>query len=81
MSPLHGDLGGLPPLFVSVGDDEAMLDDSVGFAGKVRQAGGEVSLSVGAGMVHCYPALSPLFPEATAALDEVCAFIRGRIRP
>ncbi|EYF07270.1 GMC oxidoreductase [Chondromyces apiculatus] len=31
-SPLHGDLTGLPPLFVQVGADERLLDDSRQFA-------------------------------------------------
>jgi hypothetical protein len=30
-------------------------------------------------MVHCYPLLAPLFPEATAALEQVCAYIRAHL--
>lgn len=75
ISPLYGDLAGLPPLLISVGEDESMLDDSVQFAEKARIAGVDVKLHVGKGMVHCYPALSPLFPEAKEALERICAFL------
>lgn len=27
-------------------------------------------------MVHCYPLLAPLFPEAVGAMDEICQFIQ-----
>ena len=29
ISPLYGDLHGLPPLFISVGNDETMRDDAI----------------------------------------------------
>lgn len=79
ISPLYGDLAGLPPLLIYVGEEEAMLDDSVRFAEKARAAGVEVRLHVGQGMVHCYPALSPLFPEAKAAMEDICAFLADKI--
>lgn len=79
ISPLHGDLKGLPPLFISVGENENMLDDSTRFAEKAKKSGVEVTLQVGRGMVHCYPALSPLFPEAKYAMKDICNFINSNI--
>lgn len=76
-SPLYGDLRGLPPLLIHVGGDETLRDDSTRFAQKAKDAGMNVTLKVGAGMCHCYPACAPLFPEATQAMEEICAFIRG----
>jgi monoterpene epsilon-lactone hydrolase len=76
MSPLYGDLHGLPPLLIYVGEYETLLDDSTRFAAKAQAAGVEVTLRVGEGMVHCYPLMAPLFPEATQALEEICAFIQ-----
>jgi acetyl esterase/lipase len=75
ISPLYGDLHGLPPLFISIGTNETMLDDSLRFVGKAEAAGVEVTLKVGEGMIHCYPLLAPLFPEATEAMNEICAFL------
>jgi acetyl esterase/lipase len=76
ISPLYGDLHGLPPLLIFVGSTEAMLDDSTSFAAKAAAAGVDVTLRVGEGMVHCYPVLAPLFPEATEAMGEICEFIK-----
>jgi len=79
MSPLYGDLHGLPPLLIYVGGDETLLDDSIRFAEKAKAAGVEVRLNVGEGLFHCYPAVAPLFPEAQQAMDEICAFINTQI--
>jgi epsilon-lactone hydrolase len=76
ISPLYGDLTCLPPLLIYVGEDESMLDDATQFAEKARNAGVNTRLQVGEGMVHCYPALSPLFPEAREAMKDICAFLR-----
>jgi monoterpene epsilon-lactone hydrolase len=76
MSPLYGDLHGLPPIHITVGEDETLLDDSTRFAEKAKAAGVEITLRVAEGMVHCYPLFAPLFPEATQALEEICAFIK-----
>lgn len=79
ISPLYGDLHGLPPLLIYVGEDEQMVDDSTRYAAKAKAAGVDVTLHVGKGMVHCYPALAPLFPEATEAMADICAFVRARV--
>ncbi len=76
ISPLYGNLHGLPPLMIYVGGDEILLDDSVSFAEKARDAGVEVILHVGEGLFHCFPVCAPLFPEATQAMHEICAFIK-----
>lgn len=79
ISPLYGDLAGLPPLLLYVGEAESMLDDATHFAEKARQAGVKVRIHIGTGMVHCYPALSPLFPEAREAMDDICRFLRASV--
>jgi monoterpene epsilon-lactone hydrolase len=79
ISPLYGDLHGLPPMLIYVGGDELLLDDSTRFAEKAKDAGVDVTLKVGEGMFHCYPACAPLFPEASQAMAEMCAFIKKHI--
>lgn len=78
ISPLYGNLRGLPPIMIYVGGDEILRDDSVRFAAKAKGAGVDVTLRVGEGLFHCFPVCAPLFPEATQAMDEICAFIRTR---
>jgi epsilon-lactone hydrolase len=80
ISPLYGDLHGLPPILIEVGDQEILLDDATRFADKARAAGVEVDLRIWEGMVHCFPLLAPMFPEATVAWLEVIAFIRNQLR-
>jgi monoterpene epsilon-lactone hydrolase len=79
ISPLYGDLHGLPPILIHVGSDEVLLDDSTRFAEKAKDAGVEVTLKVGEGMFHCFPVCAPLFPEAKQAMDEICTFIKTYI--
>lgn len=40
VSPLFGELEGLPPLLIQVGETECLRDESVEFARKVKRAGG-----------------------------------------
>jgi epsilon-lactone hydrolase len=79
ISPLFGDLHGLPPVLIEVGDHEILLDDARRFADKARAAGVDVTLHVWEGMVHCFPLLAPMFPEATQAWEEVIGYIRKRL--
>ena len=76
MSPIYGDLRGLPPLLIVVGTAEIMLDDARAFARKAQQAGTEVTLAEWEDMVHCFPLFAPLIPEATEAWAQICDFIR-----
>jgi epsilon-lactone hydrolase len=76
ISPLYGDLHGLPPLLINVGNDETIRDDSTRFAEKAQAAGVKTILKVEKGMGHCYPLLFPLFPEATQAMHEIVAFMK-----
>jgi len=79
ISPLFGDLRGLPPLLIYTGGNETLRDDSVRFAAKAEAAGVNTRLVVGQGLFHCYPAMAPLFPEAQAALEDISKFIRTQL--
>lgn len=79
-SPLFGDLGGLPPIMIQVGNDETLRDDSVRFAEKAQEAGVQIEVKIWKGMFHCFPLLAPMFREVTEALDETCGFIRKQLK-
>lgn len=79
ISPLYGDLHGLPPILIQVGDHEILLDDSVRFTAKARTAGVDIRLHVWEGMVHCFPLLAPMFPEATQAWEETMVYIQQKL--
>lgn len=78
-SPLHADLSGFPPLYVNVGDLELLLDDALIFARRAELAGAEVTLSVGRGMWHVYPAWAGSVPEAMAELQAIGAWLGARL--
>ena len=79
ISPLYGDLRGLPPILLTVGDEEGALDDSLRFAAKAKATGAVVQLIVGKGQVHCFPLLPDFIPESKAAMAEITAFIRKHL--
>jgi epsilon-lactone hydrolase len=76
ISPLYGNLKGLPPLHISAGGNETLLDDTVCFAEKAKQAGVDVTLRVDEGMSHCYPVFGNLFRESKLALEEICEHLK-----
>ncbi len=78
-SPLLGDLRGLPPLFVHVGEDEALRDDSIRLAQKARAAGVVVDLRVFAGVPHVWQLLRWL-PEARRSVQAAARFLREATR-
>jgi len=79
ISPLYGDLKGLPPIFINSGEADELFDDGKSFYQKAKAAGVQAHFREGAGMVHCYPLLAPMFPEATEAMDEIRDFIRKHL--
>ncbi len=77
-SPLYADLHGLPPLFVVVGDAEALYSDSTRLVEKVEAAGGEVELLVGEDLLHIYPLFASILPEGREAIEQIGRFVQQR---
>jgi len=80
ISPLFGDLTGLPPMLINAGEDDELFDDGRAFAMKAKEAGVDVTFTAGKGMVHCYPLLAPMFQEATEALEEIVGFVKQHLK-
>jgi epsilon-lactone hydrolase len=76
VSPVYGDLAGLPPLAIFVGADEVLLDDSKRLAERARRAGVATELRVYPDMPHAWPLLSAIMPEGREALDEARTFLQ-----
>jgi epsilon-lactone hydrolase len=77
ISPLFGDLAGLPPLLIQAGDAETLLDDSVLFAARAREAGVDVALEVWDEMPHVWQFFAPVLAESTAAIASIARFLRA----
>lgn len=80
ISPLFGDLKGLPPIFINSGCDDELYDDGEQFYLKARQAGVDITFRAGKKMFHCYPLMAPMFLEATEAMDEILGFIHQHLK-
>jgi epsilon-lactone hydrolase len=79
LSPQFGDYKGIPPLYICVGTHEIHYDDCVNVARVAREAGVEVTLREWENMIHAFPLLTPLFPEAKQAFMEICDFIKSKL--
>ena len=74
VSPLYGDMAGLPPTDIYCGTRELLYPDIVRLSEGLTRAGVETRLTVGRGLNHDYP-LMPL-PEADRAVREVVEVVR-----
>src|SRR5690606_20377567 len=68
VSPIFGNLSGLPPIFINVGDIELLRDDSIRFVDKARAAGVNATVKVWPHMMHVFVAFSEYLPEADQCL-------------
>ncbi|MFC6881235.1 alpha/beta hydrolase [Actinomadura yumaensis] len=81
LSPVNGELGGLPPVLIQVGSTECLLPDAELMASRLAAAGVPCRLQVWEGQVHVFQVFADLIPEGLAALHEVGAFVRERTEP
>ena len=75
-APLHGDFSDVAPLYIQVGGDETLLDDSTRIATKAAHAGVPVRLDVFPEMQHVFQAAVGMIPEATDAVEKAGAWLR-----
>lgn len=82
VSPLWGDLAGLPPCLVQVGDDEILLDDALRFEQMATRQGSTVTLQRWPGAWHDFQLFAHLLPSAATALDELAIWAKahGQVR-
>jgi epsilon-lactone hydrolase len=78
-SPTHGDLRGLPPVYIQVGDHETLLDDSHMLAAALRSADVEVKIDVYPEMQHVFHFLAGTAPEADEAIGQLAAWVRPKL--
>jgi acetyl esterase/lipase len=76
VSPIHGDLRGLPPMLVLTGTHDILNADAHRLVAAVGEVGGDVELVEEPGMIHDFP-LHPT-PEGRAARRRVVAWLCAR---
>lgn len=75
-APLHGNLVGLPPLLIQVGDSETLLDDATRITERARKADVDVTLKIWDEMPHVWHLFAPILPEGRQAIEEIGAFFK-----
>jgi acetyl esterase len=76
ISPIFGDLSGLPPALLVVGTEDILLEDSLAMAGRLAAAGGEVDLRVYPESPHGF--LSFPIAMAAAANEDIESWLAAR---
>ncbi|TFG07176.1 MAG: alpha/beta hydrolase [Promethearchaeota archaeon] len=76
ISPLYGNLQGLPPIFIQVGTAEILLDDSIRFAKKAEKAGVKIELDAWEDMPHVFAAFASMTPEGKEGIEKIGEFIK-----
>lgn len=79
-SPIYGALEGLAPTQIHVGTSEVLFDDTLTYAQRARQRGGEVEAHVWQGMPHVFPSNLGALAAADHAMDFMAAFLVERLK-
>lgn len=74
ISVINGDYSGLPPIFLSASDTEALLDDARMLFEKLKNAGHPVVLDIQHGLCHAFQ-IMPFMPECRKTLKKVFSFL------
>lgn len=77
VSPLFGDLAGLPPTLVQASEAEMLLDDARRYVYKAVAAGSPVKLQTWSDMVHVWQIFYPELPQAGEAWQEIRVFLQA----
>ena len=76
VNPLHADLTGFGPIFIQVGDQELLLDDSRALAAYAEKAGVDVRLDVFPEQQHTFQMAAGRAPEADDAIRRFAQWAR-----
>ena len=76
VSPVLGNLAGVPPVFIQVGDQEILLSDSTRLCDRLSEEGQRVTLQIWPDMWHVFQFLVGQIPEARRAINDIGRYIR-----
>jgi acetyl esterase/lipase len=79
VNPFDADLAGFAPVYLQVGGDEVLLDDSRRFAAYAEACGVEARLDVFPEMQHTFQMCAGLAPEANDAIARFAAWVRPKL--
>ena len=80
LSPVYGDLNGLPPAILTTGTRDLFLSNTVRIHRKLREAGVEAELQVFEGLSHAQYIADPFAPVTREAIHEITSFFNDHLR-
>jgi acetyl esterase/lipase len=78
ISPVFGNLRGLPPFLVHAGEDEILCDDAVRIARLAKSVDVDVRLEIYPRMWHVWQ-LNLTLPQAIQSLDDIAHFFKAHL--
>lgn len=79
ISPIKGDIKGLPPLLMMVGTHDILYPDCEQLHQKALKAGVDLTYSCWPEMIHIFMTLTGMMPEADDAISEIIRYIEEPI--
>ena len=77
ITEMEGLFKGFPPTYISAGDAELIVDDSIVAAERLKEDGVDVVLDVEADAIHDYMIFTWWEPERTEGLRRLCKWLDG----
>lgn len=75
ISPVFGDCKGLPPIYIQVGSDEALLSDSTQFYENAKSAGVKIELEIYEKYFHVFQSFWQALPKGKKALKKLGEYL------
>ncbi|WP_299294091.1 alpha/beta hydrolase fold domain-containing protein [uncultured Tateyamaria sp.] len=77
-SPLFADFSGACPVWLTAGDTEILLDDTVRLDRRLRDQGVRTETKIERDLPHVWPLFHNILPEARVTLDALAAWCRAQ---
>lgn len=78
VSPLFAEFSGAPPVWITVGDTEILLDDSRAMVDRLAGQGVDVTYVQEHDLPHVWPIFHNTLPEARRTLDALAVWIKAQ---
>ena len=79
VSPLRGDVSGLPPTLFQCSAAEMLRDDSIRMEARMKEAGVDTTLEVWPKVFHVWQVAANVLPEGRRAINNIAAFLNRRL--
>ncbi len=77
-SAIHGDLKGIPPIYIQASDTEILLDDSIRLHEKALSDSIDSTLEIRNGLLHVWQ-IHTFLPESKEAISHIARFINAHL--